>query len=74
MIVAVTDFSAWRGAARTLLAAAVPPPDIRFDDGTASWWLGPDGWVKKTTDAEGRPLLDMQSHLIAVMSQRRGQV
>ena len=47
---------------------------LAFDDGTASWWLGPDGWEKKTTDAEGRPLLDMQSHLIAVMSQRRGQV
>jgi len=47
---------------------------LAFDDGTASWWLGPNGWEKKTTDAEGRPLLDMQSHLIAVMSQRRGQV
>ena len=47
---------------------------LAFDDGTASWWLGPDGWEKKTTDAEGRPLLDMQSHLISVMSQRRGQV
>ncbi|HET7725646.1 MAG TPA: RNA degradosome polyphosphate kinase [Propionibacteriaceae bacterium] len=47
---------------------------LAFDDGTASWWLGPDGWAKKTTDAEGRPLLDMQAHLISVMSQRRGQV
>ncbi|MGV8850706.1 MAG: RNA degradosome polyphosphate kinase [Propionibacteriaceae bacterium] len=47
---------------------------LAFDERTASWWLGPDGWEKKTTDAEGRPLLDMQSHLIAVMSQRRGQV
>jgi polyphosphate kinase len=47
---------------------------LAFDEGTASWWLGPHGWEKKTTDAEGRPLLDMQSHLIAVMSQRRGQV
>ena len=47
---------------------------LAFDEGTASWWLGPDGWEKKTTDAEGRPLLDMQAHLISVMSQRRGQV
>ena len=47
---------------------------LAFDDRTASWWLGPDGWAKKTTDAEGRPLLDMQAHLISVMSQRRGQV
>ena len=47
---------------------------LAFDEGTASWWLGPDGWVKKTTDAQGRPLLDMQAHLISVMSQRRGQV
>jgi polyphosphate kinase len=47
---------------------------LAFDDGTASWWLGPQGWVKKTTDADGRPLLDMQAHLISVMSQRRGQV
>ncbi|MBI4900665.1 MAG: RNA degradosome polyphosphate kinase [Actinobacteria bacterium] len=47
---------------------------LAFDEGTASWWLGPQGWVKKTTDADGRPLLDMQAHLISVMSQRRGQV
>jgi len=47
---------------------------LAFDEGTASWWLGPDGWEKKTTDADGRPLLDMQAHLISVMSQRRGQV
>jgi len=33
-----------------------------------------DGWEKRTTDADGRPLLDMQAHLISVMSQRRGQV
>ena len=47
---------------------------LAFDEGTASWWLGVGGWEKKTTDADGRSLLDMQAHLISVMSQRRGQV
>ena len=46
--------------------------DIAFDKGTASWKLQPDGsWIAFTTDAEGRPLLDMQEYLINASSRRR---
>ena len=46
--------------------------DLAFDEGTASWWLGPDGWTQRTVDAAGVPLLDMQEHLIQLTAQRRG--
>ncbi len=42
-----------------------------FDEGTASWWLQPDGWTQHTTDAGGEPLLDMQESLIHSVSARR---
>ncbi|HEV2377489.1 MAG TPA: RNA degradosome polyphosphate kinase, partial [Streptosporangiaceae bacterium] len=43
---------------RSLLALAM-------DEGTASWWLGPDGsWTRHHCDADGRPLLDLQDHLV----------
>ena len=42
-----------------------------FDEGTASWWLQPDGWTQHTTDAGGEPLLDMQEALIHSVSARR---
>jgi polyphosphate kinase len=46
--------------------------DIAFDKRTASWKLQPDGsWIAFTTDAEGRPLLDMQEYLINTASRRR---
>ncbi len=45
--------------------------DLAFDEGTASWWLGPDGWTQRTLGPGGEPLLDIQEHLIATMSQRR---
>ncbi len=45
--------------------------DLAFDPGTASWWLGPDGWTQRTLADDGTPLLDMQEHLITVMAQRR---
>jgi polyphosphate kinase len=46
--------------------------DIAFDKRTASWKLQPDGsWIAFTTDAEGRPLLDMQEYLINATSRRR---
>jgi polyphosphate kinase len=48
--------------------------ELGFDDHTASWKLTPDGqWVMHTTDADGRPLLDMQEHLINVKSRRRAK-
>ena len=45
--------------------------DMAFDEGTASWWLEPDGWTQRTADAEGEPLLDMQEALIQAVSARR---
>jgi polyphosphate kinase len=46
--------------------------DIAFAKTTASWKLQPDGtWIAFTTDAEGRPLLDMQEYLINATSRRR---
>jgi polyphosphate kinase len=44
--------------------------DLAFDESVASWWLTPEGWVQKTEDAGGRPLTDMQQHLITEMSAR----
>jgi len=39
--------------------------DLAMDDATASWWLGPDGtWTRRHIDDSGKPLLDIQSHLI----------
>jgi len=46
--------------------------DIAFDDGTASWWLQPDGlWDRHFQDEEGAPLIDMQETLIATKRKRR---
>jgi polyphosphate kinase len=46
--------------------------EIAFAKTTASWKLQPDGtWIAFTTDAEGRPLLDMQEYLINATSRRR---
>ena len=48
--------------------------DLAFDPSTASWKLQPDGtWIPFTTDEEGKPLLDMQDHLINVKSRRRAK-
>jgi polyphosphate kinase len=39
--------------------------DLAMDESTASWWLGDDGrWTRRHTDDSGKPLLDIQSHLI----------
>jgi polyphosphate kinase len=41
--------------------------DLAMDDGTASWWLGPDGiWTRHHLDASGAPLRDLQQYLIQV--------
>jgi polyphosphate kinase len=46
--------------------------DLGFDDGTASWWLEPDGsWVRHHVDEDGQPLLDLQSALIGIHRRRR---
>ncbi len=44
---------------------------VAFDDGTATWWLTPDGWQQRTADAEGEPLLDLQEQQIQAVSTRR---
>ncbi|MDR0960622.1 MAG: RNA degradosome polyphosphate kinase [Propionibacteriaceae bacterium] len=41
-----------------------------FDEGTASWWLTPEGWEQRTTGPDGEALTDIQAHLIQ-MSRRR---
>ncbi len=46
--------------------------DTAFADDTVSWWLdGEANWHGHTTDAQGRPLTDMQEALIAAKSKRR---
>ena len=48
--------------------------DLAFDDGTSSWHGQPDGtWVRHCRDAEGKPLRDLQMHLINV-KQRRARI
>jgi len=47
--------------------------DLAFSDGTASWWLEGNTWTQRTADADGTPLLDIQEHLIAQVSQRRAE-
>jgi polyphosphate kinase len=39
--------------------------DLGLDDGTASWWLNPDGhWTRHHRDRRGRPLRDIQETLV----------
>ena len=45
--------------------------DLAFDEGTAAWVLDDTDWQQRTHDAEGRPLLDLQDHLIAAVARRR---
>jgi polyphosphate kinase len=57
LLVRVTD-PAQRADLRGYFADAM-------DEGTASWWLGPDGtWTRHHLDDSGQPLRDLQSHLI----------
>ena len=59
MLVRVTD-----PGQRADLAGLI---DLAMDDGTASWWLAPDGtWTKHHLDASGAPLRDIQQYLIRV--------
>jgi polyphosphate kinase len=46
---------------------------LSMDPNTASWHLGPAGsWTRHHLDADGKPLLDLQAHLIATRPRRRG--
>ena len=45
--------------------------DLAMDDGTATWWLGPDGsWARHDRDDTGAPLRDIQEYLIQVRQWR----
>ncbi|HLT61408.1 MAG TPA: RNA degradosome polyphosphate kinase, partial [Microlunatus sp.] len=46
--------------------------DLAFADRTVHWLLDAEGrWTPRTVDEEGRPLLDLQEHLINVKARRR---
>jgi polyphosphate kinase len=39
--------------------------ELGMDDGTSSWWLGPDGhWLRHSRDDAGQPLRDVQETLV----------
>ena len=47
--------------------------DLAMDEGTASWWLGPEGaWTRHHLDESGEPLTDLQEYLIANRQSRSG--
>jgi polyphosphate kinase len=46
--------------------------DLALADGTASWWLRPDGeWERHAHSADGERLVDLQSSLIAMHRRHR---
>jgi polyphosphate kinase len=46
--------------------------DLSMDDGTASWWLEPDGtWRRHATGPDGTRLRDLQETLVARHQRRR---
>ncbi len=46
--------------------------DLYLDPGTASWHLQPDGdWVRHAVDEAGKPLSDIQQHLIETQARPR---
>ena len=41
--------------------------DMAMDERTASWWLAADGsWTRHHQDAAGKPLRDLQRHLLGL--------
>ena len=46
--------------------------DLAMDDGTSSWWLGPEGeWIRHSLSEDGEPLLDLQDHNMTIVQKRR---
>ncbi|AZS41466.1 Polyphosphate kinase [Microbacterium oxydans] len=46
--------------------------DLAMDDGTSSWHLGPEGvWTRHATDADGKPLIDLQDKTMGLIQRRR---
>jgi polyphosphate kinase len=45
--------------------------DLAMDETTASWWLAGDGtWTRHHLDPAGKPLRDLQRHLLGAMRGR----
>ncbi|WP_300082617.1 RNA degradosome polyphosphate kinase [Propioniciclava sp.] len=47
--------------------------DLAFAEDTACWELDDTRWTRRTSDAEGVRLRDLQEHLIATFAGRRGE-
>ena len=46
--------------------------DLAMDENTMSWTLGPEGdWVRRSMDADGNPLVDLQDVVMKQISKRR---
>lgn len=46
--------------------------DLAMSEGTSAWRLGGDGvWTRHSTDAEGKPLVDMQDKTMSIVQRRR---
>jgi polyphosphate kinase len=46
--------------------------DLAMSESTSSWWLGGDGvWTRRSRDAEGKPLLDLQEATMTAVQKRR---
>ncbi|MFL2001396.1 MULTISPECIES: RNA degradosome polyphosphate kinase [unclassified Microbacterium] len=46
--------------------------DLAMSDGTSSWHLRADGeWIRRSVDADGRPLVDMQDKTMVNVQRRR---
>lgn len=46
--------------------------DLAMNDGTSSWWLGPDGeWTRHSVDENGKALVDLQDRTMTNVQRRR---
>jgi polyphosphate kinase len=45
---------------------------LAMADTTSSWWLGPEGeWTRRSEDADGKPLVDIQDRTMSSVQRRR---
>ncbi|WP_248241850.1 RNA degradosome polyphosphate kinase [Microbacterium kunmingense] len=46
--------------------------DLAMNDGTSSWWLGPDGeWTRHSVDENGKAMADLQDRTMTNVQRRR---
>ncbi|AZC14540.1 MULTISPECIES: RNA degradosome polyphosphate kinase [unclassified Microbacterium] len=46
--------------------------DLAMNDGTSSWWLGPEGeWTRHSRDDDGKALIDLQDRTMTNVQRRR---